>query len=234
MKNLQRFYSNLENVWPDNDRWHIYTHLSISDFVKKHVENITDYKKLKILNCGSGGITYGLDCDMYHMDIVENKISAFPHWKVASAEKIPFEDNEFDIVICVGTVINYCNAADVVREISRVLRPEGRLYLEFETSGSAEYIFSHSYFRDKGIVKSRYFGEEHIFWVYSFQYIRKLLHIYNIHITEKRFMHIISPFVYRIIPSENFAGLFSIFDSCLQKNSLRIHAANIIIEAVKG
>ena len=148
-KQITEFYSNLKEVWPNNDKWHIYTHTAISDFVKRHIEKIKGFEKLKILNCGSGGMTYGLTCDMYHMDIVENKICHFPHWKVASAEEIPFLDEEFDIVICVGTVINYCDAASVIKELARVLKKGGILYLEFEASGSVEYIFQ------KPILKTR-------------------------------------------------------------------------------
>ncbi len=230
---LTEFYSNLEEVWPKDDKWHVYTHSTISDFVKRHIEKKKGFEKLKILNCGSGGMTYGLSCDMYHMDIVKNKICHFPHWKVASAEQIPFSDEEFDIVICVGTVINYCNAATVIQELARVLKRGGILYLEFEASGSVEYIFSKSYFKDKGLVKSKYFGKDHIFWLYSYRYIRKLLRKYGIEIIEKQYMHILSTFFYRLIPIENFAGRFSVFDKYLQNSSLRKHAANIVFEAVK-
>jgi len=231
---LAAFYSNLKEVWPENDKWHVYTHTTISDFVKEHIEKKEGFEKKKILNCGSGGMTYGLTCDMYHMDIVENKINHFSHWKVASAEKIPFLDEEFDIVICVGTVINYCDAASVISELNRVLKKGGFLYLEFETSGSVEYIFSDAYFKNKGLVKSKYFGKEHIFWVYSYPYIKKLLHRYGLRVTEEKYMHILSTFAYRLIPLENFAGRFQVFDPYLQHKKIRKHAANIVIEVVKG
>ena len=121
----------------------------------------------------------------------------------------------------------------VIQELARVLKRGGILYLEFEASGSVEYIFSKSYFKDKGLVKSKYFGKDHIFWLYSYRYIRKLLRAYKIEITEKQYMHILSTFVYRLIPIENFAGRFGIFDKYLQNSTLKKHAANIVFEAVK-
>ena len=30
---LTEFYSNLEEVWPKDDKWHVYTHSTISDSV---------------------------------------------------------------------------------------------------------------------------------------------------------------------------------------------------------
>lgn len=229
---IREFYSNQKEVWPKDEQWHIYTHTTISDFVKQHIEK-KGREKWKILNCGSGGMTYGLSCDMYHMDIVENKICHFPNWKVASAEEIPFLDEEFDLVICVGTVINYCDAESVIRELCRVLKKGGYLYLEFESSGSVEYIFSSAYFKKKGLVKSKYFGKEHIFWVYSFPYIKTLLKKKKMQITEVTYMHILSTFVYRLIPWENLAGRFSVWDKYLQNRPVRRHAANIILEARK-
>ena len=83
------------------------------------------------------------------------------------------------------------------------------------------------------MVKSKYFGEDHIFWLYSYRYIRKLLRTCKIEITEKQYMHILSTFVYWLIPVENFAGWFCIFDKYLQNSTLKKHAANIVFEAVK-
>lgn len=46
---------------------------------------------------------------------------------VANAEHLPFQDNTFDVVSCMGVVHHTSNPAKVVSELRRVLKPGGRL-----------------------------------------------------------------------------------------------------------
>ena len=48
---------------------------------------------------------------------------------------MPFKNQPIDIAVCVGSVINYCDAALTIAEFGRVLRKEGTLILEFDGSG---------------------------------------------------------------------------------------------------
>jgi ubiquinone/menaquinone biosynthesis C-methylase UbiE len=45
--------------------------------------------------------------------------------RVASAEELPFEDNSFDVVICIGVLMCTPNIQKAIDEIYRVLRPGG-------------------------------------------------------------------------------------------------------------
>ncbi len=48
---------------------------------------------------------------------------------VATAERLPFADNSFDLVLCTQMIEYAPNPATVMREIHRVLRPRGALLL---------------------------------------------------------------------------------------------------------
>jgi len=48
---------------------------------------------------------------------------------VAAAERLPFADNSFDLVLCTQMVEYAPDPAAVMREIHRVLRPQGTLFL---------------------------------------------------------------------------------------------------------
>ena len=51
------------------------------------------------------------------------------HWKEADIQAIPYPDNNFDTVISCETIEHVPNPELAVRELARVLRPGGRLFL---------------------------------------------------------------------------------------------------------
>lgn len=231
---IKKFYTELDNVWPKDNRWHRYTHKTIDTFVKKHISRFTGGDDRMILNIGSGGNTYGVEQGMYHMDIAENKISRFPRYAVGSADEIPFDDEMFDICICVGTVIDYCNATKVISEVKRVLKPGGKIILEFENSNNPEFKKFDGYGKDTAYIASEYFGESHYYWVYSFDYIYRLLKSAGFRILDSYFFHIISAYMYAGIFSEYVSSYFSVLDPLFQNSGLKKHCANIILSAGKG
>lgn len=73
------------------------------------------------------------------------------------AQEMPFEDGSFDVVLCVDALHHIKDATAAVREISRVLRPGGRVLVqEFDVRGwrgkavvAFEHVFvDHSRFVD--------------------------------------------------------------------------------------
>lgn len=231
---IKDFYTELDDVWPKNNRWHSYTHKTIDKFVNEHISKFTGGNSQKILNLGSGGNTYGIKQGMYHMDITEKKISHFPLYAVGSADEIPYEDNMFDICICVGTVINYCDAKKVISEIQRVLKAKGKIILEFENSNNPEFKKFEGYGKNTAYIVSEYFGSEHYYWVYSFDYIYSLLKNSSFKIIDSYFFHIISAYMYAGICSEHISSFFSAADHLFQKSKLKKYCANIILSAAKG
>lgn len=130
-ENTEKIYSSLNNVWPQNNSWYSHLHKMIIRYVENNLNRIL-HTNSKYLNAGSGGSTYNLPGICYHIDIAANLIKDLPNAYVASIEKIPFEDNFFDSIICVGSVINYCSALESISEFSRVLKKEEYLFLNLK------------------------------------------------------------------------------------------------------
>ncbi len=93
-----------------------------------------------VLNARSGGNSYNLKCKQHHVDIADKKISHLELFTVSSIENLPFNDDCFDGIICVGSVINYCDAMQTISEFSRVLKRNDILIIEFENSYGYEFI----------------------------------------------------------------------------------------------
>lgn len=230
---ITNFYNELKEVWPKDDKWHMHTHNVLYKFVYKKVKSYHLSKQQLILNAGSGGTTYNLPNEMYHLDVAENKINQFSKWFVGSVDNLPFEDNTFDVCICVGTVLNYCNPKKAIKELSRVLKPNGKLLLEFENSHSIEFLFSKGFGKKVGVVKSKYFGQEHIYRVFSYEYILHLLNQNHLAVNDIQHIHILSSFLYRLIPIENIAYKASCFDKSLEHTKLSKFSSNIMLELTK-
>lgn len=106
-QNCKNLYNSLDNVWPNKSTWYDYTRKKISNFLANKLKAITNEDN-KILNAGSGGTTYDIKGNYYHVDVANKRIEDLKNSFVASVENMPFESETFDFVICVGSVINYC------------------------------------------------------------------------------------------------------------------------------
>lgn len=108
--------------------------------------NWTDLKNKKLLDVGSGwgehlveahkkeAIVYGIEPDDELLEITDlllksEKISENITIKKGYAEKIPFEDNFFDIVICIHVLEHVYDVKKTIKEMVRVLKKSGHLYL---------------------------------------------------------------------------------------------------------
>jgi ubiquinone/menaquinone biosynthesis C-methylase UbiE len=167
---------------------------------------------------------------MYHVDIAKNKIAHLKNSVVASIEKLPFNDMVFDYIICVGSVINYCDAMAAIAEMSRVLKKHGMLILEFENSFSFEYYGKTEYGKSAEIVTTKYMDRSHQLWVYSFDYIKRILTEFSFGIRNFSAFHILSSLRLKKIDNENIAAGLAKFDCILRHMPyFRKHAGNIIL-----
>lgn len=76
------------------------------------------------------GIDYSLDCVKWSQNynekfIEDSKVEIFH----ASVEKIPFENNKFDIISAVETIYFWPNLVENFKEVKRVLKPSGKLII---------------------------------------------------------------------------------------------------------
>ena len=194
-----------------------------------------DYKKTGyLLNAGSGGSDYGLPHKMMHVDIAENKIKHFPEYIVSSVESMPFEGNTFTDAICVGSVINYCDASATIHELSRVLKSGGSLILEFESSWGYEHRNSHAFKRDADIVQLPYFGALHSQWIYSPKYISNILAVEGLRISDEYSFHYLSGISFSKYQNENRAVQYVKFDwLCRKIPIIKQYSNNVILRCIK-
>lgn len=66
---------------------------------------------------------YGSDISSYAIDKARKTVNA--RFKVADGENLPYKDNFFDFVSCLGGLEYYQNPQNGVKEIARVLKPQG-------------------------------------------------------------------------------------------------------------
>jgi SAM-dependent methyltransferase len=98
---------------------------------------------LRVLHvgCGTGGFNvaagragaraWGIDAEPDAIRICELKrmVGSGGHYAVAAAEALPFRDDSFDLVYCLSTLEHVTAPGAAVREMMRVLHPDGALML---------------------------------------------------------------------------------------------------------
>ncbi len=227
---VKEFYEKVPDVWPVKDEWHKYSKKRIESYLSRRVID----NSLYILNAGSGGNTYGLQNSMHHFDIAKNKIEHFKEFTVGTIEALPFENETFDIVICVGSVINYTDAFLSIQEISRVLKYQGMLILEFESSWGLEYLNTDNFKKNATIVEVNYYNEKHKQWIYSPNYLLKILKNNDLKICRKERFHILSSYIYSKCRDENHSAKYTKYDNLLKRIPyINLHSNNVIYECRK-
>lgn len=227
-------YNSLETIWSPLDKWHKRTFKTIQEFIAVYVSHLKNATG-NILNAGSAGYSYGLsESKMIHLDIAEEKIQHLPNGRKGSIENIPASNEEFDMIVCVGSVINYCDPLKVFEEFDRVLKPGGHIVLEFENSNTLELIFTRDYNKKAVFVNTFYYGPEPL-WYYSDNWIREIISMHKLKIERVFKFHLLSPFIYRFTKNENSAGVFIWFDKILKWIPvLRNISSNTILLIKKG
>ena len=115
--------------------------LSCED-VRKYLEKV-EYSKLLDVGCGTGWLIDNLAKQhgaIYHgIDISENMLEKAKSKNIKNAkftlgcsDKLPYEDNTFDIVTCVQSFHHYPQQDAAIEEAYRVLK-EGGLYILSDT-----------------------------------------------------------------------------------------------------
>lgn len=226
-ENTAEIYASLNRVWPDSSIWYDYVHQRIIRFVQSSLKKRLSKESI-YLNAGSGGSVYDLPGNCVHVDIAENLIRSLPHHYVASVESLPFQNNTFDAAICVGSVLNYCDAVKTIRELSRTLKPRGYLVLEYERSHTGELLGNKEYGKGVTIQKYEYLGHVHTLYLYSEQLITQVLRENQMKIRAMKRFHCLSAIVNRITGREEFSGQFAQFDPLMKPFSY-FTAHNIIV-----
>lgn len=231
IEKVRVFYNNVKNVWGENDPWHIYSQQIISSYIHKQ----KFFKNSFVLNAGSAGNSYNINCRlMYHVDIAETKIKNIKNSFVANVEALPFDNNTFDNAICVGSVLNYCDAFNAISELSRVLKPGGQLILEFESSWGYEYLGKCAYKKKACIITTQYIESQHKQWLYSPNYINKILTSFGFQTILNYPFHIADGILSKFLDDKTAVDITKKIDKYLiYVNPFKKHSNNIICHCIK-
>lgn len=124
---LKKFY---DNVYADGD---IRDNKKLYDWIIKLVSPVRGKTFLDIA-CGGGWMlaaavkknlkTYGLDISSNAIEKTK-KVSPGSNLIVGSGEKLPWPDNSFDYLTCLGSIEHYIHPEIGIKEIVRVLKKDG-------------------------------------------------------------------------------------------------------------
>ncbi|MBR6581660.1 MAG: class I SAM-dependent methyltransferase [Ruminococcus sp.] len=206
---------NSSTPWPQNDIWHKHTFNAEKEIVEKWLSIVSSQNTL-ILNAGSGGSVYNTEGTIVHLDIIEKYIKHFEKYLVGSIEEIDLPAESVDVIICVGSVLNYADAQRAVSEFYRILKPNGFLILEFERSDSAEFLCTTNHGKDIFTNVYYYNDQKHLLWLYSERHIRQLLRQFHFKIVRCKRIHTLSSLLNRIGLSEAKSAPFSKLDKIVQ------------------
>lgn len=219
--------------WPQNDKWHEETYRKIYNTVLKILNEANTNSTTVILNAGSGGTIYPTKGKIIHLDLIDTYIKKFNDYVVASIDNIPFPDKTFDIAICVGSVINYADYQKSIYEFARILKPRGKLIIEFERSNSGEFLFTKKHHKKLFLQKYNYNEQEHLLWLYNEKVIIRTLKYYGFSILKKQRFHSFSTLLNRFGLKEKNAAKYIKFDKILFPCSYFL-AHNCILLAEKS
>jgi len=117
--------------------YYLWVHKVCINFLKDYIKN--DSKILDVA-CGTGIFLKKISGEKNNLQLsgidnsekmlsVANQHPGLINFKVASAEKIPFEDNSFDLITIIDAFYYFQDKEAVLKECSRVLKPNQYLFL---------------------------------------------------------------------------------------------------------
>jgi hypothetical protein len=225
----RNFYESLSELYPADDKWHAVTHNWIVRFIKHRFT--ASLQKQTVLNVGSGGQSFGIpEATMLHVDLHRNGFTKEQSLFIADIQSLPDLGRSFDYCICVGSVINHCDAGAAIVSIHKALSQDATLILEYESSWSLEFCGTPIFKKSAMVVRTTYQNRGINLWVYSPQYIEGLLRAAGFVIMARAGKHYISPGIYRIWPNPNVAAGFHLFDGIARHIPLlNRYAHNVIV-----
>ena len=230
LSEVSKTYNTINKIWDINDKWHWVTHQMIKSFISESLKNIPNSYLFKVLNAGSAGNNYELiETNTIHLDIAKNKIADLTNAILSSIEDIPVRNESFDLIVCVGSVINYCDPIRVFQEFNRLLKSPGYIILEFETSRTLELFGKKDFNKNLVLTDTFYNGGTERLWYYSEKFIKEIALNNDLRVLAEDRCHIISPLVYRMLKDEIIAARFAKYDKIFLKVPvINTMASNVI------
>ncbi|MBW3003264.1 class I SAM-dependent methyltransferase [Candidatus Woesearchaeota archaeon] len=137
--------------------------------IKKEL-NVEKKHKLLDIGCGSGIAFEFFDCKLFGIDPSLELIKQIPVGKIitkaASAERIPFPDMYFDIIISVTAIQNFEDLDRGLTEIKRVAKPKAQIAIScLKKSSKLEEI--REKIKEHFEIKKEIEEEKDIIWILS-------------------------------------------------------------------
>jgi SAM-dependent methyltransferase len=209
-RSASNLYGKGQKIWDSSDRWNTHKKERIERFV---LETNDPDKSASVLDAGAGNTIYSwmpqkrVSTDRFYSQLA-NKRDAV----VCDLEMLPFGDESFDLVFCIGAVINYVSALEAINELSRVTKSGGRLYLHFESSSSFEQLGRSSWNASAHLHNTINASRADNIWIYSPEFIYQALRATRFTIVKTESFHILSALLLRLGFSQNRAALGGLID----------------------
>lgn len=94
-----------------------------------------------VARVGDHGRVVGLDATEAMLTVAE-RIEPRVEWLVGNAEDLPFESGSFDAVVCQSGLMFFPDQVAAVREMWRMLRPDGRIAVQIWANCEAQNTFA--------------------------------------------------------------------------------------------
>ncbi|MGM5483731.1 MAG: class I SAM-dependent methyltransferase [Nanobdellota archaeon] len=154
-KNMKDYYNSISQGY---DELHEIEQLNK---LRQITDNLKDkkYKKILDIGCGSGISSrhftnktkkiIGIDPSDCLIRIAERKKSQKESYIIGEAENLPFDDNEFDLLISITAIQNFYNLEKAVKEMKRVCK--GDFIITYLSGCSSEKKINNLLIKELGL-----------------------------------------------------------------------------------
>jgi SAM-dependent methyltransferase len=228
-QSADRMYAAGQEIWPSGDPWHQHTRREIELFIHQHGRELLASSN-SILDAGCGRDSYSWMPDRTtNLDRFYDQVRQKKRAVAGDLEYLPFKSSSFDLVLCIGSVINYVSALEAINELARVSKPGAHLILQFECSSSFEQFGKSSWNAVAHLNRTVNSGRSDDIWIYSPSYIFRALEGAGFRVLRKARFHVVSALLTRLGMDHNRATSAAKYDRFF--SWLNLFADNLILLA---
>jgi SAM-dependent methyltransferase len=151
----------------------------------------------------------------------------------ADAHFLPFPSKSFDLIVMIGSVINYCDASRLISECARCMRDNAVLIFDFENLRTWEY-WRH-WQSNVALASTDYAGTSEKIWVYSPALMQTILATHQLTIERRVHLHTLTGLFLGVWDCEVLRRALAPLDRIWAAIPLvRNRAATIVLTCRKG
>ena len=159
----------------DEDEWHSFEDRERRVFVTQALSSQSSASRW-LLNAGAGVHDLKLKSwDVIPVDLFPTPLGRRRFSVCCSIAALPFPNELFGAVVCMGEVLGYCDPAQAIDEFSRILEPGGMLICDYGSTRSIRHLFTSVHGRAAHMVTIDYNEEPERIWIFDPSYIASLL-----------------------------------------------------------